>query len=185
MKSKVDVEVFGKTFFKMSRLKVDDAKKADEDLKYLVFGYIQLIQKTSKKINIIPLEIFYLCILFLFEPEYFVIIGDGIRLSEDEKTITKGILTTVGWRNTSYAKNVIPSISGRFVTWKVKIGQFEEDSTCIGITSSVDCVDKDFAFDHKGYYYALSDRGCGFRNRLDTESTDLIEVMVQHINQEI
>ena len=98
-----------------------DAKEADDHIQLLVFGYIKSIDKANNSRDIIPIEIFYLCILFLFQRECFHIIASDISISSDKLTITKNETAGTNWLNTSYGKVVIPSTSKTIATWKIKI----------------------------------------------------------------
>ena len=145
------------------------AKNADNNLQLLVFGYIKLIQKSNESLNIIPTEIIYLCILFLFQKEFFEIIPNKIILSDDKLTVTKQALADEGWLNTSYGKVVVSSISQTIVTWKLKINQSKYSGNfCIGIASNAKCVNDDIVFDEDSYIYIFGANGCRLNNDLDT-----------------
>ena len=58
--------------------RIIEAKDAADNLQNLVLGYIKFIQKSNESLNNIPTEIFYLCILFLFQRDYFDVIGVDI-----------------------------------------------------------------------------------------------------------
>ena len=117
----------------MSIVNIANAKNVDHKLQCLVFGYMKSVQSSVR----IPIEIFYLCILFLFEFEYFEIAGDGVIISEDKMTVTKDESSHNTWQNTSYGKFIAPSISKSIVTWIIKIGNSgHAGNICMGITSS-------------------------------------------------
>ena len=150
----------------MAALMIADAKKADEKTKFLVFGYIKLIQKKfeSESISTIPTEIIYLCILFLFEVACFEIPGDEINISQDGLKITKDPSATSEWESTSYAQPEILSTSKKIITWKIKIGECESnDNICIGIASTIDCQNKDYSYHTEGFYYTVSSGGVPFK----------------------
>ena len=146
------------------------AKDADDQLTYLVFGFIKSIQNSHDSLSIIPIDIFYLCIVFLFQPEYFNIMGDGIDVSEDRMTITKSKESIGSWDNTSYGKISILSTSERIVTWKVKMNKCNPMNTrCIGIVSTIDCQNTDWIYNDVGFYYGFSENGVSVGNRKNTE----------------
>ena len=71
------------------------------------------------------MDIYHLCILFLFEAEYFDIIGNKINLSQDRMTITKDQSGRYDWLNTSYGKNIILSTSKKIIRWTLKMKPFQ------------------------------------------------------------
>ena len=152
--------------------RLSDAKEADDRLQKLVFCYIKSIQRANKSLPIVPTEIFYLCILFLFQRECFHIIPSDIFLSLDKLTITKNKTAGTNWLNTSYGKVVIASTSKSIAIWKIKIHKSERDcNKCIGITSSTKCVNKDFSYGQDGYFYVFSDNGCRFKSDIDEDAS--------------
>ena len=164
----------------MANLDISSAKKADNRLRFLVFGYIKSVQRANKTyLNVIPTEIFYLCILFLFSPEDQDLIGAQINLSEDKKIISKDGSAERGWKNTTYGRTVIQSTSKRIVTWKLKMGKFKKQNNIyIGVTSNPECQNKDYGGPSKGFYYAIGDgnldRGC--HNRVhDKDCRDCVK----------
>ena len=127
--------------------RITDAKEVNDNVKHLVFGYIKSIQKSNESLITIPIEMFYLCILFLFEKECFEIAGKGVTISHDKLTITKKQSANDGWLNTSYGKVVIPSTSKTIATWKLKfvLKHIYAISACIGIASNTKCIAQDFS----------------------------------------
>ena len=153
---------------------IANAKHADDRLDCLVSGYIKSIQKAHKSLKTIPMDIYYVCILFLLQKEYFELIADQMNLSQDELTITKDASAIYNWKNTTYGKMVIPSISKQIVTWKIKMKPFtEERNRVIGIASSTDCIDKDYTYNKVGHYYGISDSGTRFWNHKLKEETSV------------
>lgn len=150
----------------MSSWNIADAKNADDKVQCLVFGYIKSAQESLELALTIPTEIFYLCILFLFDIECFEIPGDGISLSEDKMTITKNASSDNSWTNTSYGQFIAQSTSTKIVTWTIKIGDSGYfGNICIGIASSTDCQNQDFSEAPEGIHYCISDSGSKFSSQ--------------------
>ena len=159
--------------------RIPEAKKADNNLQHLVFGYVRSIQKCYKSLNTIPVDIIYLCVLFLFQIEQFDIIGSEINVSKDKSTIikVKSGKDNCNWLNTSYGKAAILSTSGSIVTWKIKLGTFDySGNICMGISSTTNCQDKDFTENAQGYFYAVSDGGTKFETPFKPRCEDAFKL---------
>ena len=151
------------------------SKKADDKIQHLAFD-MRLAQNSHESLNSIPIDIIYLCILFLYEIEYFAIIGSRINLSTDRLTITKDKYAMENWLNTSYGKIDILSTSESIATWKIKVGKFNHmGNICMGITSTTNCTDKDFTEDKEGHLYAVSDAGTIFQSYIGPQWNDALK----------
>ena len=156
------------------------AKEAEDWLQCLVFGYMRLTQKLNVSLNLIPIDIYYLCISYLAVIEYFDIIGPAIVRSEDKTTITK---SNTGWRwvryndwdNTNYGKNEILSTSKKIIKWIIECNysstQGFEANMCIGITSNFNSEDRDWTLcSQMEPFYAITNQGARYESIYDTES---------------
>ena len=94
-----------KTRSTMSLLK--KLQKIDDQTKYAVYGWLRKAEE-ELNLNHIPLMISSICILYYHMEEIFQLIPYHIKLSDDNKCITK--LSTFGWGNTCYGINQIQRI---------------------------------------------------------------------------
>ena len=92
-------------------------------------------------------------LLFVFQTDYFDVIGENVHVSDDKKTIRKDKSAPDNWLNTSYGKTVILSTSRSIVTWKIKCDYLR--NACIGITSSTNCQSDDFSVMDDSFLYAI------------------------------
>ena len=53
----------------------------------IVFGFIRCIEQSLSKMRSIPMEIFSMCLLYYYNPEYFTNHGDYISLKNGDKTM--------------------------------------------------------------------------------------------------
>ena len=163
------------------------AKEADNNITYLVFGYIRSFAQNTLTNSVIATDIYYLCVLFLFKYEYFDLIGkpQEVKVSKDRLTITNINLPNItSWNNTSYLKNSISSTSNKIITWRIKFFNLKNDETrqvikeslgnrkvphqfSIGVVSKMDSQSSDFRFGHNGYIYGIDSNGWRFEQYND------------------
>lgn len=148
-----------------------ELQNADDELKDLVFGFVRE-SKVHHSLDDIPSDITYLCLLYLFEPEYFDEIGNQTIVSNNKMTITKDGDDHI-WNNTTYCKQSISSMTNKIISWTSKMGSM--DAMCIGITSTTDCKSSDFSYNSSknpdSIYYAISHAGIGFFNKDNDNAT--------------
>eukprot|EP01084_Bolivina_argentea_P108655 194194_1 len=156
-------------------LTLQEVKYVDDSNKRLVFGFIREIEAKCSIQNTPPL-ILYTCLLYYYATEYFDKCGTGVNISDDKMTITKDSASGTTWNNTTYCKNFIDSTSKGIVKWTFKMNKFhtEKDHNfpssdiCIGITSTEDNTNKDWAFGASGFYYASGNLGKFFQTDNDS-----------------
>ena len=94
-------------------------KAVEDKYKLPVFGYVRSSQNES--IIYIPMMIFYLCLGYFYDPEYFEKCCKNMQISNDKLTITQ-IGTGYG-DDTVYCKRCIKSDVPQIMTWTLKINK--------------------------------------------------------------
>eukprot|EP01084_Bolivina_argentea_P018394 34250_1 len=146
----------------------------ETDANLIVFGYFR-INKYD-----IPSSLISLCINYYFQPEQFEIAGNGVIISNENKTITYSKGECKGCC-TSYGKHIIPSTSNYIYEWHLKINETISNHCYIkiGITSDTKTRDGSFTYevikvdsDHIAFGY-WSCNGNIFDSRLNCPSRGL------------
>ena len=147
---------------------------------YIVSGFIREVQQIIKN-NTIPSEICELCVKYYRINEWWDILGRHTTTTLDDICLTK---TNDGWDNTSYGRNVAPSIGNFIYKWSLKIVKTKSRAIYIGIASNITDRHLQPFVDNKLYNnYAWNGtsgliycKGCGI-DRGDTfDEGDIVEI---------
>ena len=102
----------------MAHLQV--GKNADKRSKYTVFGYTRKLEE-SLKLQTIPPIVLYLCIAYIYNPEFFARVReDAFKISDDKLSVTN--IQEILWsQHCIYLNQWIESTSKSIVTWIFKM----------------------------------------------------------------
>ncbi len=112
------------------------AKEASESTKSVVYGYLRRIYPLFSDL------VFYICLMYYYESEYFDKCGEGHIISDDKRTVTRSVFGV--WNSTVYCHKWINSNTNNIITWTFKIAKNEDRGIAVGICSSDDCLNGDF-----------------------------------------
>eukprot|EP01084_Bolivina_argentea_P281865 482359_1 len=122
---------------------VKELNKADKKSKYIVFGYIKQAQN-ELSLKVIPVDITWICLAYLFESEVFVKVPDKMRITIYKSKYT--ITNNRGVWSTCYGKIFsLKNAGGR--KWKIKINKLKYGAICIGIDKAPCQQEKTAFFD--------------------------------------
>ena len=147
---------------------IANARNADESTKLLIFGYVRDINNKMKISNNIPDLICFIIILYCMDEEYFDKPGQHIQISEDKLSMIRS--SGIGYNNTTYCKQWIPSVSNMIITWKFKVETYT-GTILLGIAGNIDEFQNDDFTDYgndTAPVYALSNNGVWESTKSDT-----------------
>ena len=112
-------------------------KRVDDRTKYLVHGYIHLIENEFKLSMNIPLSIIRICILFFFDREHFEKCGTDLVIEGDDSDTIRKENNASGFANVGYTSTWIESNKFNSVKWTIKTvrGSAYESGIIVGVVS--------------------------------------------------
>ena len=138
--------------------------RIDDRTKYAVYGWIRKCEQQLQLQNV-PKGIADIIILYYRKAEIFDIIdGEGIKLSDDQTSVTFLKLFNGASFYNSYGLNEISSMNKNKYKWDLRISNFKEGSLSyiwIGISSTYE-IQPDAFSRMKGWCYIASFDGSGY-----------------------
>ena len=135
----------------------DRIKDVDPWSECVVFGFIRCIEQSLSQIQSIPIEIFSMCLLYFYNPEYFTKHGDHIILKDDNKTMEHDLAPAF---DTVYGNLEIDK--GHYIecSWTFEINKLAFDTIIgIGMSCGKEIVNDIFTDHENTFAYESYDRG--------------------------
>ena len=176
----------------MMSLDLKQLKEIDDVYKLPVFGYIRKVE--NELCCTITMLIYYLCLAYFYESDFFDECGDNILISENKTRIT--VLrdgSKYDRRHQAFCNQIIDSRSKQTAKWKIKINKMidkMDDETYFRIFLII-------SNDNKGIYctggYGFSNDKCTITNssgnhsglQFTIQQNDIIQVVLNTDNATI